>query len=123
MAEACWRCGTTEAETYRFCSSRGRFVCIQCERACENYSRKLLPNGTNCKLTYNYPNGKIFSFLANSDEVKVAKNKYIQLANPVLKEKFNELHKAHNNATDTKVRVGLRVELAAINEILCERGS
>ena len=123
MAEACWRCGTTEAETYRYCTSRKRFVCLQCERICENHSRKLLPNGTNCKLTYNYPIRQLYGYLANSEEVRTAKEKYIKNSNVVLKSKFAELHKAHNSCDDTNTRVKLRVELAAINEILTERGA
>ena len=96
---------------------------MNCERVCEHHSRKLLPNGTNCRLTYSYPFRQLYSHLTNTEEVKVAKEKYTGNSNASLKLKFEELHKTHNSCDDTATRVKLRVELAAINEILSERGA
>lgn len=48
----CWRCGTHEAETWRFCSIKKEFVCLNCERSCPSHSRAMLPDGTHCRSIY-----------------------------------------------------------------------
>lgn len=121
MAEACWKCGDTEAETYRYCSHKKAFVCLNCERSCSQYSRKMLPNGTNCRLTYTYPSGKLFSFVTSSDDVETARKKYIQFDNATLKLRYNNMLRAHNTSNNAETRAKLRVELAAIYSILEER--
>ena len=123
MAEACFRCGTTTAETYRYCSSRKAFVCINCERGCEHYTRKLLPNGCNCKLTYNQPFKKYVSFLANPAEIESAKEKYAGYTLSMLKSKYSSLYKVHKNTDDPEARSKLRVELAALSELAEQRGA
>ena len=121
MAEACWKCGDTDAETYRYCSYKKAFVCINCEHSCSQYSGKMLPNGTNCRLTYTYPAGKLYTFVANSEDVKVAKEKYITIDSSVLKASFENKRRAHSNCDDAATRAKLRVELAAIHSVLEER--
>lgn len=122
MAETCYRCGNTEADTYRYCSHRKAFVCVHCESACPNYSSKLLPNGTNCRLKYMSPMNKMFQYLCNSQEVKEAKVKYRVLPVNLLKERYKEFYQKHNGSGDSGYRSLLRVELAAIQEVLEERG-
>lgn len=121
MANPCWKCGSTDADTYRYCSYKKDFVCIACEQACSQYSRKLLPNGTNCRLSYIYPMGRIYTFLANSEEVNAAKEKYIAIDSSVLKANFENKQLAHENSDNEVTRAKLRVELAAIYSILEER--
>ncbi len=123
MAEACLICGTTTADTYRYCSTRRGFVCINCERGCNHFSRKLLPNGCNCKLTYMYPFRKYVSFLANSEEIEAAKAKYLNMTNQVLESRYKALHDTHNKSDSSENRTKLRVELAAISELLSQRGA
>lgn len=123
MAEACFRCGTTIAETYRFCSSRRAFVCINCERMCEHYSRKLLPNGCNCQLTYMHPFKKYVSFLANPSEIESAKEKYAEYSLSMLEAKYNSLYEIHNKTDNPETRSKLRVELAALSELSEQRGA
>ena len=118
MAEACWKCGTTEAETYRYCSARKMFVCKTCESNCSNYSKQMLPNGTNCKLKYMSPINKLFKYLSNTDEVKKAKIKYEKLPKNVLTNRFNDIYKSFCLSDDAAQRSLLRVELAAIQELL-----
>ncbi len=117
----CWRCGTEESDTWRFCSARGQFVCIMCERACENYSHKLFPNGCNCRLTYSQPTSKLFKNLANPKEVDAAKQKYAVLSLEILRQRYKELHRTHSESTDPNTRAKLRVELAAICEAADEK--
>lgn len=121
MAEACWRCGDITAETYRYCSYKKAFVCLNCEHSCSQYSRKMLPNGTNCRLTYTYPVGKLYTFAANSEDVKAAKEKYIQINSAALKASFENMRRAHDGSDNAVTRAKLRVELAAIHGILEER--
>ena len=118
MAEACWRCGTVEAETYRFCSARKRFVCKTCETNCSNYSKQMLPNGTNCKLKYMTPINKTFKFLANRDEISRAKERYKRLSKAVLKVRFEDIYKSYCASKESAQRSLLRVELAAMQELL-----
>ena len=123
MAEACFRCGTTTAETYRYCSSRKAFVCINCERGCEHFSSRLLPNGCNCKLTYTQPFKKYVGFLANPGEIEKAKEKYSDLPRDMLVIKYNALYEAHNKTDNPETRSKLRVELAALSELAEKRGA
>ena len=117
----CWRCGTEESETWRFCGSKKEFVCMMCERACENYSHKLLPNGCNCRLTYLQPASRLFMNLTNSKDVTEAKPKYEALTVEQLRERYKSLHKTHAECSDTLTRAKLRVELAAICETAEEK--
>lgn len=118
MAEACWKCGTTEAETYRFCSARKRFVCKTCEMNCPNYSKQMLPNGTNCKLKYMLPINNTIKYLANGDEVLQAKERYKSLPKKILKIRFDNIYKIYCSSNEASQRSLLRVELAAIGELL-----
>ena len=117
----CWKCGTEESETWRFCSSKREFVCMTCERACDNYSRKPLPNGSNCRLTYMQPASRLFMNLTNSKDVAAAKEKYEALTVEQLRERYKSLHKTHSESSDSLTRAKLRVELAAIIEVAEEK--
>jgi len=116
-----WKCGTEESDTWRFCSAKKEFVCMTCEQACDQYSRKLLPNGCNCRLTYLQPLDRLFGHLTNSSDVSAAKQKYEVLTIEQLRERYKSLHKSHSNTPDPKVRAKLRVELAAICEVAEEK--
>ena len=117
----CWVCGTEDSDTWRFCSARGEFVCMACEQACRDFSRKLLPNGCNCRLTYMQPASKIFKHLSNTSEVVAAKEKYQPLTVEELRQRYKALHSAHTNSNDPETCARLRVELAAICEVAEEK--
>ena len=120
MAERCAICGTTEADTYRFCSARQEFVCIRCERACDHFSHKLLANGTSCKLTL--PPKRSYRFLTLESDVIKAKERYIGKTIAELKKGFELLEERYKKTDDATVRATIRARLAAIEEILEERG-
>jgi len=119
MAEACFRCGTTEADTYRFCSARKSFVCINCERACEHFSSKLLSNGTNCKLTL--PPKHSYRFLTLTKDVEKAKEQYTGKTDEELKTGFKLLEERYRHVDKPEVRATIRARLAAIEERLEDR--
>lgn len=118
MAE-CFACGTFTADTWRFCSARGEFVCINCERACPNYSKKLLPNGTNCHLTYSPQN--YYKTLSESEEFHKHYERYKPHSTEQLRSRFKLLKERYTNDEIPKQRGNIRAELAAIKEILDER--
>lgn len=120
MAEKCAICGTTEADTYRFCSARREFVCITCERACEHFSNKLLANGTNCKLTL--PPKNSYKFLTLEADVNNARERYIGKTADELRAGFKLLEERYKKSHDATVRATIRARLAAIEEILEELG-
>ena len=120
MAEACFRCGTTTADTYRFCSTRKRFVCINCELACEHYSRKLLSNGTNCKLTL--PPKRSYRYLTLTEDVEKAKAKYTDKTEEELRSAFKLLEERYRQLDEPPARAAIRARLAAIEELLEDRG-
>lgn len=118
MAE-CWKCGTTTAEKWRFCSARKEYVCINCERACENYSQKLLPNGCNCHITYSPKN--YYKTLCTSEEFHKHYERYKPHATEQLRARFKLLKERYINDEFPKKRGAIRAELAAIKELLDER--
>ena len=117
----CYVCGTEDADTWRFCSPKKAFVCISCERACSNYSSKLLPNGCNCRITYMQPAGMLFKHFANTAEVASAKGKYESMTLETLRERYKALHNTHIECEEPETRAKLRVELAAICEVAEEK--
>lgn len=121
MAEPCAICGTTEADTYRFCSGRKAFVCLRCEQACQHYSRKLLSNGTNCRCTLACPPQSRYRYLTMSDEVEKAKEKYKDKTKEELENGFKLLEERYKKTDEPSVRTTIRTRLAAIEELLKER--
>jgi len=119
MAEPCAVCGTTEAETYRFCSARGDFVCIICERSCPNYSSKLLANGTNCRITI--PQRRKWSYLTIPSDVYREKKRLERADTGQLEKLFVALEKRLFAVEDLLDRANIRTSLAAIEQILEER--
>lgn len=119
MAEPCAVCGTTEAETYRFCSPRRDFVCIMCERSCPNYSSKLLPNGTNCRITI--PQQRKYSYLTISADVFREKKRLEKTETEHLKSLFAVLEKKLLAANEASDRANIRTSLAAMEQIFEER--
>lgn len=117
----CCKCGTTTADTWRICRERGEYeyVCIQCERNCEHYSGKLLPNGCNCRLTYSPKN--YYKTLCNSEEFHKNYEIYKTYSTEQLRERFKLLKERYQNDEFPKQRGAIRAELAAIKEILDSR--
>ena len=119
MAEPCAICGTTEAETYRFCSARKGFVCIRCETSCEHYSRKLLANGTNCRITM--PQHRKYTFLTVADDVFKVKKRLEKAATEELKGYFYILEQKLKESSEPTERSSIRTSLAAMEQIFEER--
>ena len=119
MTEPCVVCGTTEADTYRFCSARKAFVCIRCEQACLHFSRRPLSNGTNCKLTM--PPRNSYRFLTLSKDVEVQKAKYTGKTKTELMEGFEILRAKYKVTDEPAERAVIRARLAAIEELLEEK--
>lgn len=117
----CYVCGTEDAETWRFCSSKGQFVCISCEKVCNNYSAKLLPGGVNCRIQSTGLDSRFWNYLTNRQEVAEAKKKYESWPIEQLRQRYKEIHAAHQQSNDASTRVKLRVELAAMCEVAEER--
>lgn len=115
----CCKCGTTTAEKWRFCSARKEYVCIDCERVCENYSRKLLPNGCNCHLTYSPKN--YYKVLCGTKEFEHFYKCWKKHSTVQLRERFELLKERYKNDDFPKNRHIIRAELAAIKQILDER--
>ena len=116
----CFNCGTTEAETYRFCSSRKEFVCLACEKICANYSRSMLPNGCNCRLTY-IPKD-YYKYLCSTDKYKEYKEKYQNFNNLQLRGRFQSVKESFKASGDAVTRANMRAELAALKDLIDERG-
>lgn len=129
VQERCARCGNLpEGKNYfTYCSYRKVFICLQCERACKNYSADMLPNGTHCKKKYaeELYECRILShrILAPEYEVQGAISKYENMKYGELYEKFRtkvQMYKtfAQDNA---EKREQYLVELAAMQQILVKR--
>ena len=116
----CFNCGTTEAETWRFCSSRKEFVCLACEKICANYSRQVLPNGCNCHLTY-IPED-YYKYLCSMDKFKEYREKYKEFNILQLRGRFKSLKESFLASSDTAARANMRAELAALKDLIDERG-
>lgn len=115
----CWNCGTVTSDTWRFCSVRKEYVCINCERACEHYSRKLLPNGSNCRMTYSPKN--YYKKLCETEEFHTNYERYKSHSTEQLKARFHILKERYKNDEFPKQRGTIRAELAALKELLEER--
>lgn len=115
----CWKCGTTTAEKWRFCSARKEYVCLNCECACENFSRKLLPNGCNCHLTYSPKN--YYRALCETKEFERFYKWWEKHSVEQLKARFKLLKERYVNDEQPKQRGIIRAELAALKELLDER--
>ncbi len=126
MSAVCWNCGTTEAETYRFCSVRKEFVCLNCERSCPSYSRVMLPNGTHCMEAYKREVGfaerqldrRFLSLKADVDKAK----EYWEERNP--EDAYSLLAKAiakYDDSVDPKYRSNACAHITALQLIIKER--
>ena len=115
----CFSCGTTEAETWRFCSSRKEFVCLACEKICANYSRQVLPNGCNCRLTY-IPED-YYKYLCNTDKYKEYYRRYESFNNLQLRGLFKSVKESYAESNDVEARVDMRAKLAALKALIDER--
>ena len=120
MAEPCAICGTTEADTYRFCSPRKAFVCLMHEKMCEHYSEKLLSNGTHCKCKLASPPRRKYRFLALTEDVDKARAKYMDKTYEELKIGFGLLEERYRQVDNPEVRTTIIARLAAIEELLEE---
>ena len=120
MAEPCAICGATDSDTYRYCSARRAFVCLNCENACEHHSRKLLSNGTNCRLTF--PPKQSFKFVTVESDVETFRKKYNGRSREELKRIFLLLRERHKLAATPQARAELRTSLAAVESLLKECG-
>lgn len=115
----CFQCGTETAETWRFCSKRREFVCINCERACPHYSRNLLPNSCNCRLTYVPEN--YYKYLCSTEEYKSYREKYMSFNIVQLRGRFGSLKESYRIVEDASTRSTMRAELAALKDLIQER--
>ena len=125
----CERCGgRVEGNNYfTYCSYRKGFIHVRCEQACENYSADILPNGTHCKKRYSDELYKYrilsYRILAPEYEVQGAIGKYENMNSAELYEKFKtkvQMYKVFAQE-DAEKRERYRVELAAMQQILCKR--
>ena len=128
--ELCPQCGREidAKNSARYCSIEKKFVCQSCENLCQNYSAKLLPNGTHCFVSYrteeNYYRLLASRILAPEYDVIEAMPKYEAEKNTsLLLKKFSEKTCLYQNIDpdDTEHRAKARVELAAIQQILRKR--
>lgn len=122
--DVCWRCGTSEADTWRFCPIKKEFVCLNCERSCPSYSRAMLPNGTNCWALYakDATARKILNrrFPANSGAVAEAR-KYWQRRRPeTLSEILAKAVEKHDASDDAEYRANVRAHISALQELIKE---
>lgn len=112
----CFRCGTETAETWRYCSSRKEFVCITCERACPEYSRKLLPNGTNCRMTY-IPED-FYRYLHSTEEYEKFVEKYAGFNLEQLRGRFLSVKESYKGSDNGSAKHLMRAELTALKDLI-----
>lgn len=112
----CFRCGTETAVAWRFCSKRREFVCITCEKACPEYSGKLLPNGTNCKLTY-IPDD-FYRYLHNTKEYEKFVEKYAGFNLEQLRGRFLSVKESYKRSDNGSTKHLMRAELTALKDLI-----
>lgn len=124
--ERCAACGCLPEgkNCFTYCSYRRVFICLQCERACENYSAEMLRNGTHCKKKFFEEETKYrllsYRILAPEYDVQGAISKYEKMNSVELYEKFRQEICLYNNIPkdETDRRAQYRVELAAMQQVL-----
>ena len=113
----CFKCGSTEAEKWRFCSVKGKYVCLRCEMACEHYSHKMLPNGVHCRLKY-FPTA---AYMVTPERIAERRGVFDKLSTTQLIERITEMQKRYKACEDSEIRQDYRVRLAAATTVLEER--
>lgn len=115
----CYRCGETDQDkdTWRFCSIKKRFICKQCEEVCENFSKKLLPNGQHCKLQY-FPIG---SYLVSPEIIDKNRARYDRLSTLELIARIDEMRRRYLKCEDKEIRRSYQIRLASAQTVLEER--
>ena len=127
--ERCAKCGQLPSgkNHLTYCSYRKVFICLQCERACENYSAEMLRNGTHCKKKFHEEEYKYrllsSRILAPEYEVQGAISKYERFNSVELYEKFRTQAALYKiiDPDDVEKRARARVELAAMQQVLRKR--
>lgn len=115
----CSICGETEAARWVPCRYREGWICISCcKHRCGQYSPKLLPNGTNCKMTSRPKN--FYTYISDSAVVEIFRQKFRFVSADKAKEMFKETEQRYKNCTDVKVRADMRAQLAALEQIISE---
>ena len=126
----CERCGgKLEGKNYfTFCSVKKQFVCLRCESLCKNYSEKILPNGTHCRVKYENESYKYLlltkRIIVLEDDVNEAMPKYeAEKRTGILFDRFVTAAALYQNIPpDQKVRrARARTELAAMQRVLLRR--
>lgn len=122
----CWQCGTETAETWRFCSVKGAFVCINCERSCPDHTAQMLPSGINCMKLHARLDRRSQAlnrvFVASPAEIEKAKKRYEKNSDKDLWANYGDLLNRYDLETDDRARADKRTSLAAIRALIIERG-
>ena len=120
----CYKCGTNESATCRFCSHKKEYVCINCERSCPSHSKELLPNGTNCRMTYlrdeNSKKALSRRFPANSEAIAEAREYWSRRKIETLPQILAEAIRKHDESSDAEYKANIRAHITAIQEIIKE---
>lgn len=113
----CYLCGEDDSvkDTWRYCSYKKEFVCKQCCQICQYHSSKLLPNGTNCKMTYN----PVGALIGNTQEILENKRIYEGYGPEQRKRVYADLKEAFKrNEDNPDIRARLRCKLAAMRMLM-----
>lgn len=125
MSEAvCWRCGTREAESWRFCSVKREYVCINCERSCPSYSRQMLSSGIHCLSLYAKENAaqKVLSrrFIASPAAVAEAREYWKRRKVETLPDILQKAVEKYDASDDAEYRADVRAHITAMQDLIRE---
>lgn len=125
MSEAvCWRCGTREAEGWRFCSVKREYVCINCERSCPSHSRQMLSSGIHCLSLYAKESAaqKVLSrrFIASPDAVAEAREYWQRRKVETLPDILQKAIEKYDASDDAEYRADVRAHITAMQELIRE---
>ena len=122
----CWICGTTTAETWRFCSVKREFVCINCERSCPDHTAQMLPSGINCVKLHARLDRRAQAlnrvFIAGADAVARERARLEKMSDGDLWASFGDMINRYDLETDDRRRADKRAVLAALKVLILERG-
>lgn len=120
----CWRCGTREAETWRFCSVKKEYVCFNCERTCPSYSRTILSSGTHCMAIYSKENAAqavlARRFMASPDAIAEARKYWEKRKIETLPDILQKAIDKYDASDDLQYRADVRAHIAAMQELIRE---
>lgn len=122
----CSVCGATWSEHEHIeVTGCGKVLCRSCERACENYRRYMLPNGTHCIAAFNEEFFKYrllaMHIPAPPDAVKKLRHRYEGEKEGALFELLAEKSREYKRLTLPAASAKARIELEAIRQELYER--